>query len=100
MSAHSASHPLGLIASGMSDGHIKLWDPVKLAAGDPECLLATILQHQGAVAGLQFNPIPESSHLLATGIFFPTWEYLHIDGNAFDLHSYVSKQVELMLRYT
>lgn len=70
MSAHTASHPLGLIASGMSDGHIKLWDPVKLAAGDSECLLATILQHQGAVAGLQFNPIPESSHLLATGIFF------------------------------
>jgi WD40 repeat protein len=79
MATNCASYPLGLIASGMSDGHVKLWDPVKLSSGDPECLLATILQHQGAVSGLQFNPMPESSHLLATGaLFYDHFVYSHL----------------------
>lgn len=56
----------GLIAGGMVDGILNVWDPSKLADGsDP--LLASVEQHQGAITGLNFNPHAESSHLLATG---------------------------------
>ena len=64
----AAGFPMGIIVGGMTDGHVKFWNPAKLAAGDSDgALVATILQHQGAVNGIQFNPNPESSHLLATG---------------------------------
>lgn len=56
----------GLIAGGMADGILNVWDPSKLAAGD-DALLASVEQHQGAVSAVHFNPHAESSHLLATG---------------------------------
>ena len=37
----------GLIAGGMNDGYIHVWDPAKLASGQPEELIASVEQHQG-----------------------------------------------------
>jgi protein transport protein SEC31 len=60
--------PYGLIAGGMVDGNIHVWDAAKLANGEADAsLLASVEQHQGAVSGLHFNPHKESSHLLASG---------------------------------
>jgi len=67
MDTNRAVFPYGLIAGGMVDGNIHVWDASKLASGDPDSLLASVEQHQGSVAGLQFNPHKESSHLLASG---------------------------------
>jgi protein transport protein SEC31 len=67
MSLRAAEFPYGLIAGGTSDGYIHAWDPAKIAVGDPSAMVASILQHNGSVNGLQFNPHVESSHLLASG---------------------------------
>jgi protein transport protein SEC31 len=73
MSHNNEEFPYGIIAGGMVDGCIKVWDAYKLITAtangeDPSsCLLASILQHQGSVAGLQFNPHKDMSYLLATG---------------------------------
>eukprot|EP01038_Epipyxis_sp_PR26KG_P012063 gene12063-16144_t len=67
MVINAQQFPYGLIAGGMVDGNIHVWDPAKLAAGDPDPLLASVEQHQGAINGLHFNPHKESSHLLASG---------------------------------
>ena len=37
----------GLIAGGMNDGYVHVWDPSKLASGEPEELIASVEQHQG-----------------------------------------------------
>ena len=61
-------YPYGLIAGGMVDGNIHVWDAAKLAAGESDdSLLASVEQHKGAICGLHFNPHRESSHLLASG---------------------------------
>eukprot|EP00639_Heterosigma_akashiwo_P027630 CAMPEP_0194667028 /NCGR_PEP_ID=MMETSP0295-20121207/3088_1 /TAXON_ID=39354 /ORGANISM="Heterosigma akashiwo, Strain CCMP2393" /LENGTH=651 /DNA_ID=CAMNT_0039549433 /DNA_START=46 /DNA_END=1997 /DNA_ORIENTATION=- len=67
MSNKSAEYPLGLIAGGMADGVVNVWDPAKLVANHPQPQMSTVHRHQGAVNDLQFNHHPESSHLLATG---------------------------------
>lgn len=67
MAINNSAYPYGLIAGGMVDGNIHVWDPARLAMGDSECLLASVEQHQGAIHGLHFNPHKESSHLLASG---------------------------------
>lgn len=67
MATHSAEYSYGLIATGMIDGTINIWDPAKLASDDPEPLIVAVEQHTGPIAGLQFNPHRESSHLLASG---------------------------------
>jgi len=67
MSVSASSYPYGLIAGGMVDGNIHIWNPSKLAEGEVDSLLASVEQHQGAVSGLHFNPHKESSHLLASG---------------------------------
>lgn len=67
MSINASSYPYGLIAGGMVDGNIHVWNPSKLAEGEMDSLLASVEQHQGAVLGLHFNPHKESSHLLASG---------------------------------
>ena len=69
--AHSTAYPYGIIAGGMVDGHIMIWDVAKLLNSNEndnsDALLASILQHQGSVCGLQFNPHKEMSYLLASG---------------------------------
>jgi protein transport protein SEC31 len=67
MASNTAEFPSGLIAGGMVDGSIHVWDTGKLLTDDPEPLIASVEQHQGAIHGLQFNPHKESSHLLASG---------------------------------
>jgi len=67
MTTKSADFPTGLIAGGMVDGNIHVFDPSKLAADDPEPLLISAQQHAGAIRGLQFNPHKEWSHSLASG---------------------------------
>jgi hypothetical protein len=37
----------GLIAGGMNDGYVHIWDPAKLAIGETEPLIASVEQHQG-----------------------------------------------------
>lgn len=67
MANYSALYPYGLIAGGMVDGNIHVWDPSKVIDGSDDSLLASVEQHQGAIGGLHFNPHKESSHLLASG---------------------------------
>jgi protein transport protein SEC31 len=67
MATKRDSFPYGLLAGGMVDGYIHVWDSAKLSVSDPNCLLASVEQHQGVVTALHFNPHKESSHLLASG---------------------------------
>lgn len=57
----------GLIAGGMVDGTVNVWDPSKVMQNDDNSLMASVEQHQGTVTALHFNPHKESSHLLASG---------------------------------
>lgn len=57
---------MGLIAGGMIDGLVNIWNPAKVISGqDP--MIVSIEQHTGGIRGLQFNPHHDSSHLLASG---------------------------------
>lgn len=67
MAIKNAEYPYGLIATGMIDGTINVWDPARMAADQSEPLIAAVEQHTGAIHGLQFNPHRDSSHLLASG---------------------------------
>lgn len=58
---------MGLIAGGMDNGTINIWNPAKIAQGDTNALLSTIERQSGAISALQFNPHPDSANLLATG---------------------------------
>ncbi|KAJ7547293.1 hypothetical protein O6H91_08G078700 [Diphasiastrum complanatum] len=62
--------PYGVIAGGLVDGIIYLWNPAKLISGDAtepdnDALLAQLQKHTGAVRGLEFNDI--APNLLASG---------------------------------
>ncbi|KAF9255953.1 WD40 repeat-like protein [Marasmius fiardii PR-910] len=61
------SKPRGVIAAGMENGELALWDPSKIlaAAGSTESLILKNTQHNGPVRALDFNPIQTS--LLSTG---------------------------------
>lgn len=67
MVVNQAEYPQGLIAGGMVDGNIHVWDPAKLNLNGEEGLIASVEQHQGSINSLHFNPHKESSHLLASG---------------------------------
>ena len=66
-SSTDPSYPLGIIAGGMIDGSVQLWDPQAILNGNSEdALLATINKHgHGAVKALDFNQM--EPHMLATG---------------------------------
>ena len=58
--------PLGLVAGGMVDGTVVVWNPAKVMSGDSAgAVVLQDRQHAGPVRGCQFNPY--SAHLLATG---------------------------------
>ncbi|KAK7038871.1 protein transport protein S31 [Paramarasmius palmivorus] len=64
------SRPRGVIAAGMENGELALWDPSKILAGERyECATDSLLlrntQHTGPVRALDFNPIQTS--LLSSG---------------------------------
>lgn len=67
MANRATDYSYGLIAAGMVDGTINVWDPAKLVADHTEPMIASVEQHTGAIYGLDFNPHSESSHLLASG---------------------------------
>ena len=67
MGKFAAEYPAGVVAGGMTDGSISLWDPAKLMASHPQAQLCTMKHHAGAIAGLHFNPNDNSQHLLASG---------------------------------
>lgn len=54
----------GLVAGGMADGAVMLWDAAAVSAGGLDAI-ATISRHQSAVRALQFNPNAAAEHLLA-----------------------------------
>ncbi|KAH7882294.1 transport protein [Phlebopus sp. FC_14] len=57
----------GVIAAGMENGELTLWDPAKIVqhADTSECLILRNTSHTGPVRGLDFNPIQTS--LLSSG---------------------------------
>ncbi|PFH49472.1 hypothetical protein AMATHDRAFT_76183 [Amanita thiersii Skay4041] len=59
--------PQGIIAAGLENGELALWDPAQILAGadTSELLILRNTTHTGPVRGLDFNPIQTS--LLATG---------------------------------
>ncbi|KAG6916940.1 hypothetical protein DXG01_004627 [Tephrocybe rancida] len=61
------SQSRGVIAAGMENGELALWDPSKIlaGAGASESLILRNTTHTGPVRGLDFNPIQTS--LLASG---------------------------------
>lgn len=76
------TRPRGVIAAGLENGELALWDPSKILAGGgyvrlhspsplyspqprPESLILRNTTHTGPVRGLDFNPIQTS--LLASG---------------------------------
>ncbi|KAF9460284.1 hypothetical protein BDZ94DRAFT_1223438 [Collybia nuda] len=61
------NRPRGVIAAGMENGELALWDPAKILAGADasESLILRNTTHTGPVRGLDFNPIQTS--LLASG---------------------------------
>ncbi|GAA5991405.1 hypothetical protein JCM10908_003297 [Rhodotorula pacifica] len=71
--SHAGHTPLGVVAAGLDDGGVSLWDPAKLANGatqhdnnNNDSLIARLESpHRGPVRGLDFSPA--QSNLLATG---------------------------------
>ncbi len=62
-----ADFPMGVVAGGLADGTVAIWDPAKLVANHPQPRIAAVQRHTGPVNGLHFNPSQSSSHLLASG---------------------------------
>ncbi|XP_042061380.1 protein transport protein SEC31 homolog B-like [Salvia splendens] len=69
-SANSEEYPLGLIAGGLVDGNIGLWNPKPLICKEgsdtsENTLVTNLTRHKGPVRGLEFNSI--TPHLIASG---------------------------------
>ncbi|ETW06140.1 hypothetical protein H310_03725 [Aphanomyces invadans] len=66
---HVQAHPWGLVAGGLEDGTVSIWDPAHLSTASDQVVgpVSTVAKHKGAVTSLQFNPNRDSSHLLASG---------------------------------
>ncbi|KAE9308391.1 Protein transport protein SEC31 B [Phytophthora fragariae] len=70
---HHDTCPYGIIAGGMADGSVSLWNPALMLDREPgtdapaSCEIGRITRHKGAVNALQFNPHEDSAHLLASG---------------------------------
>ncbi|KAJ3861319.1 transport protein [Lentinula novae-zelandiae] len=62
-----STRPRGVIAAGMENGELALWDPSKIlaGAGSSESLILRNNHHTGPVRALDFNPIQTS--LLSSG---------------------------------
>ncbi|TFK96771.1 hypothetical protein BDV98DRAFT_608060 [Pterulicium gracile] len=60
-----ASRPRGVIAAGMENGDLTLWDPTKIVEGSDDALILRNNTHTGPIRGLDFNPI--QTNLLSSG---------------------------------
>jgi protein transport protein SEC31 len=63
----SSGRPYGLIAGGLSDGVVQVYDPSKVIQGTDGALVTTINNHSGAIKSVDFNPNAGSHHLFAAG---------------------------------
>nr|CAD1833504.1 unnamed protein product [Ananas comosus var. bracteatus] len=65
--AASADYSLGLVAGGLGDGSIGLWNPLKLISSQDQegAFVARLEKHTGPVRGLEFSVL--SPNLLASG---------------------------------
>jgi len=62
------AHPAGILAGGMTDGSVTIWDPSSLINGSSQQPLTTIVgKHRSNVCALAFNPAANMSHILASG---------------------------------
>ncbi|KAF7836110.1 protein transport protein SEC31-like protein B-like [Senna tora] len=63
----SEGFALGLVAGGLVDGNIDLWNPLTLISSEAKesSLVGHLVRHKGPVRGLEFNTI--SPNLLASG---------------------------------
>ncbi|KAJ7743820.1 hypothetical protein B0H16DRAFT_1858506 [Mycena metata] len=61
-----AARPRGVIAAGLENGELALWDPAKiLAAADDALIYRNSSAHTGPIRGLDFNPI--QTNIFASG---------------------------------
>eukprot|EP00210_Caulerpa_lentillifera_P002066 g1981.t1 len=69
--AETKLHPLGLVAGGLEDGSVSLWDPNRIIQGSEanRCIVAKLRKHNNAVRALDFNP--NLTQYLATGAMEP-----------------------------
>ncbi|KAF8324282.1 uncharacterized protein EI90DRAFT_3000716 [Cantharellus anzutake] len=65
--AVGTSRPRGVIAAGMENGEVNIWDPEKIVsnAEPSEYLISRNTEHTSSVRALDFNPL--QSHLLSSG---------------------------------
>ncbi|WOK96042.1 hypothetical protein Cni_G04749 [Canna indica] len=66
-SSASEEYALGLVAGGLGDGSIGLWNPLKMISSDDQngAFVAKLEKHVGPVRGLEFSTL--SPNLLASG---------------------------------
>lgn len=79
--------PFGIIAAGLSDGSIEIYDAAVLVNGGGGAVsleaarLAQVRQHKGLVHALDFNPHKSMSQIMASGgadgAFFFFFCFLH-----------------------
>jgi protein transport protein SEC31 len=61
-------HPAGILAGGMTDGSVTIWDPATLLNGSSQQPLTSVVgKHRSNVCALAFNPAANMSHILASG---------------------------------
>ncbi|KAF7340251.1 Nucleoporin-interacting protein [Mycena venus] len=60
-----AARPRGVIAAGLENGELALWDPAKILAAADDALIMRNSTHTGPIRGLDFNPI--QTNLIASG---------------------------------
>ncbi|KAJ7222579.1 hypothetical protein GGX14DRAFT_664286 [Mycena pura] len=63
--AVDAAQPRGVIAAGLENGELALWNPAKILAAADDALILRNSTHTGPIRGLDFNPI--QTNLLASG---------------------------------
>lgn len=64
---NSQSHPTGIIAGGMTDGSLSIWDPHILINGGSDQIAGVQGKHKANVNALAFNPASNMNHILASG---------------------------------
>ena len=63
----SKAYPQGLIAGGMADGSVSIFDPQKILDNGSTALITTIKPHKETVSCIAFNPHAKMKHILASG---------------------------------